>query len=120
MKYLVDTNVFSEQMKPKPNPAVLSWLKETPKYQIYTSIFVIGEIRKGGDIITAKKHPKAPLLNAWLVNDRIPWFDSRLLEGTLAIAQKWGILRASKPQFKDIDAILAATCLGTWVYLGYA
>ena len=58
MKYLVDTNILSEQMKLVPDPNVLGWLQTTARAEIYTSVFVIGELRKGVDLIALKRHQK--------------------------------------------------------------
>jgi predicted nucleic acid-binding protein len=111
MKYLVDTNVFSEQMKVIPNQNVVKWLENTPRIEIYTSVFVMGELRKGIDMIAQKQHPKWIRLNSWLEDDLFTWLGTRIFDVTLQIANTWGVLRALNPQHKDIDTVLAATCL---------
>ncbi len=46
MKFLVDANVFSESMKPKPDVGVLRWLRENQEASCTSSI-VMGEIEIG-------------------------------------------------------------------------
>lgn len=43
---LVDTNVFSEPVKAKPDPNVIAWLREHES-ALYVSTITIGEIRRG-------------------------------------------------------------------------
>jgi predicted nucleic acid-binding protein len=40
MSYLVDTNVFSEQLKPRPVVAVLDWLGEN-EAELFVSVITI-------------------------------------------------------------------------------
>lgn len=44
--FLIDTDVLSEPQKPRPNTAVLSWLR-THEADLYTSAVVIGELAWG-------------------------------------------------------------------------
>ena len=46
MSYLVDTNVFSEPMKPKPEAKVIAWLRDHES-ALYVSTVSIGEMRRG-------------------------------------------------------------------------
>ena len=46
MKYLVDSNVLSESIKPEPDPYVLAWLRENEADLAIDSI-VLGEILFG-------------------------------------------------------------------------
>jgi predicted nucleic acid-binding protein len=42
-----DTNVVSELMRPEPAPAVVSWLREQPAHDLYTTTITVAEIRYG-------------------------------------------------------------------------
>lgn len=44
---LVDTNVVSEVMRPRPSGAVLDWLNRTPTANLYVSSISIAEIEFG-------------------------------------------------------------------------
>jgi predicted nucleic acid-binding protein len=46
MKYLVDTNIFSEPMKPQPNARVEPWIADH-EAGFYTSALVIAELLNG-------------------------------------------------------------------------
>lgn len=43
MSYLVDTNVFSEKVKPRPNPQVVEWLADNES-ELFVSTLTIAEI----------------------------------------------------------------------------
>ena len=47
MKYLLDTCVISELVKPKPNEKVVSWLQQQNEDNLYLSVLTLGEIEKG-------------------------------------------------------------------------
>ena len=44
---LLDTNVISEAMRERPNPAVRAWLKAQPRAEIWTASVVIAELLSG-------------------------------------------------------------------------
>jgi len=46
VSYLVDTNIYSEPVKPKPEPKVVEWLCKHER-ELYVSTVTIGEIRRG-------------------------------------------------------------------------
>ena len=54
-KYLLDTNVISELVKPNPEPRVLEWLEAQQENTLFLSTVTIGELAKG---ITALKDCK--------------------------------------------------------------
>jgi len=45
LNYLLDTNVISEWMKPRPDPNVARWLAEADEDQIWLSVITFAEIR---------------------------------------------------------------------------
>ena len=47
MSYLLDTNVISELVRPKPAKAVLAWFENIPSEALHISVLTLGEIRKG-------------------------------------------------------------------------
>ncbi|MGI8906078.1 MAG: type II toxin-antitoxin system VapC family toxin [Candidatus Sumerlaeaceae bacterium] len=52
MKYLVDTNVLSEAMKPLPNTGVIQWLR-AHEQELTVNPIVLGEIRTGISMLPA-------------------------------------------------------------------
>jgi predicted nucleic acid-binding protein len=61
MSVLLDTNVVSEAIKPRPAHLVVAWLAAQPSASVYLSVLTIGEIEQG--IARAPIHA-AP--NGWL------------------------------------------------------
>ena len=45
--FLLDTNVVSELVKPRPDINVVQWLRATDENLLYLSVLTLGEIRKG-------------------------------------------------------------------------
>ncbi len=111
MNYLLDTNVISEPLKPRPNPKVLTWLAQTDEDSIFLSVMTFAEIRKGIEEISPG-HRRSALTN-WLDQELAPRFDRRILAVDLPIAAAWGeIMAQSKKQatnLSSIDALFAAT-----------
>ena len=84
MNYLVDTNILSELVKPKPNPGVLDWAKDCQRPII--SVVTVEEVRYG---LTLKPNAR---LESWFET----YFAKRceLLEVSPKIADRAGFLRA--------------------------
>ena len=47
MKFLLDTNVLTEMVKPNGDAAVLAALAQIPSEDIFLSVLIVGEIVKG-------------------------------------------------------------------------
>ena len=58
MSYLVDTNVFSELAKSKPDSQVIEWLRDHEP-ELYLSTITIGELRRGIENLPAGKRKTA-------------------------------------------------------------
>lgn len=110
MSYLLDTNVLSELVRPKPNAAVVSWFDGVPDDSLYISVLTIGEIRKGVELIADSKRKEK--LRVWLEHVLPDWFESRVLAIDEAVAEQWGRMLAevNRP-VPAIDSLLAATAL---------
>jgi len=110
--FLLDTNVISELIKPKPAPKVVNWIEATDEELIFLSVLTIGEIRNGINL-----HPdsgKRAKLEAWLASDVRARFEDRILSVDDAVAERWGLLMAKAKTQKNhklpvIDGLLAAT-----------
>ena len=113
MKYLLDTCVLSELIKPKPNKKVIEWLADCEEESLFISVLTIGEIQKGiSKLKDSKRHQK---IQHWLDKDLIERFSGRILEINQEVALSWGIIEA-KAQSKGkpiptIDSLLAATAI---------
>jgi toxin FitB len=111
--FLLDTNVVSELIKPKPNPKVTQWVHATDENLLYLSVLTLGEIRKG--ITSLPDVRRRVKLEAWLDGDLVVRFSGRILPIHNAIADRWGRLSGSagarKSPLPVIDGLLVAMAL---------
>ena len=114
MSHLIDTNVASQPVRPKPNPGVLSWLDSVPDEALHLSVLSIGEMRDGVERMKASPR-KRERLRVWLEQEVPAWFDGRILAIDTAVADRWGRLiserRAIGKPLPAVDSLLAATAL---------
>ena len=112
--YLLDTNVISELMRPRPARGVAEWIETTPEELLYLSVITIGEIRKGIDLLD-EREPKRAALQSWLDRDVRVRFAGRLLAFDAGAAERWGQVEAfaqrQRLTLPTVDAQLAATAL---------
>jgi predicted nucleic acid-binding protein len=112
--FLLDTNVISELMKPRPSRKVIAWVDGTAEPLMYLSVITIGEVRKGIDLL-GDGDPRRAALQSWLDRDVRIRFAGRLLAFDDGVAERWGQLEAFAKKRRltlpTIDAQLAATAL---------
>lgn len=103
MKYLLDTCVISELVKPSPDKKVLKWIKSEPSHSLFLSVITIGEIRKG--LSKLPDSDKKERLTLWL-NLLIEEYGDRILTIDLTVAENWGeMLGKAEKNGKPIPAI---------------
>lgn len=108
MTFLIDTNIISEVRKgDRGNPAVVSWWNSVGEDDLWLSPLVLGEIRKGVELVRPRDPRRAEALEAWLA-DVMSRFGNRVLPVDTAVAEQWGRMNAVRP-VPVIDALLAAT-----------
>jgi toxin FitB len=110
VRYLLDTNVVSELVRPKPDARVLGWFREVPEAALHLSVLTLGELRSGVDQL--KQRARHERLRVWLERDLPDRFEERLLPVTAAVADRWGrlVAEAGRP-LAAVDSLLAATAL---------
>ncbi|MGI8794376.1 MAG: PIN domain-containing protein [Acidimicrobiales bacterium] len=65
MTYLVDTNVISELRKgERADGAVTAWIAHVGDDELYLSVLVVGEIRKGVERVRRRDVAPAEVLDA--------------------------------------------------------
>lgn len=108
MKFLVDTNVFCEWVKAKPNESVVQWLRNH-ETQLCISSITIGEIRRGIELLAAGKRKSS--LQTWLT-DLCHRMEGRILNFNTSTAHVWGQMTARCDRngitLPSIDGQLAA------------
>ena len=111
--FLLDTNVISELVKPRPEPKVVSWIEEIDENVLYLSVLTLGEIRKG--VALLPQSARRTELESWLESDLQLRFSKRILSIDGPVADRWGNLvgRAQKDghTLPVIDCLLAATAI---------
>ena len=111
--FLLDTNVISELVKPRPNASVTAWIDDTDESLLYLSVLTFGEIRRG--IATVPQSRRRATLEAWLDKDLRARFEGRILNIDQEVADRWGLLTAAARNsgigLPVIDGLLAATAL---------
>jgi predicted nucleic acid-binding protein len=111
VSYLLDTNVVSEWVKPRPNDNVIAWLAQADEDEIFISVCTLAELRFGVEWMPKGKRREA--LNAWLSNDLVLRFDGRVVPVDIAIADKWGAIQARSRRggrtVEAMDGMIAAT-----------
>jgi hypothetical protein len=109
VSYLVDTNVFSEPVKPKPDPNVIAWLREN-EGALYLSTVTIGEMRRGIERLAAGR--RKTQLRAWLTAI-CDCMKGRVLSFNASTAHVWGQLKAKWDAagiaVPSLDSQIAAT-----------
>ncbi len=109
MSYLVDTNIYSEPVKPKPEPKVVEWLRKHER-ELYISTVTIGEIRRGIERLPEGK--RKAQLRLWL-QSICDCMKGRVLSFNISTAHVWGQLKAKWDKaginVPSLDSQIAAT-----------
>jgi toxin FitB len=112
MKFLLDTCVLSEFIKPQPNKHVNDWMKNISEADLLISVFTIGELRKGIDKLDAGKRRQK--LNLWF-EEIMNWGNGRILTFDKSSAKNWGTLVAQLElkgrSMPIIDSMIAAIAM---------
>ena len=110
MTFLLDTNVVSELRKKRRNePKVQGWLSSVYSEDLFTSVIVIGEIRRGIEKVRPTDPVFASQLELWMRRLQIDYRD-RILSITEEIAEFWGTICPNDP-LPEPDGLIAATTL---------
>jgi len=111
VSFLLDTNVVSEWVRPRPDAGVVAWLAEADEDRVFISIVTLAELRYGIDRMATSQRRRR--LDAWLRNELPLRFEGRVLPVDAAIADAWGRLtslrEASGRPLAAMDAFIAAT-----------
>ncbi len=112
MKYLLDTCVFSEYGKPRPDTRVLDWVSAAVDEDLYISVLSIGELEKG--ILRLPGSARKSGLIQFLGDLKLR-FAANILDIDLAAMRRWAELMANRESIGRpmpiIDSLIAATAL---------
>jgi len=108
--FLLDTNVLSEPRKgTRCDPGVRDWMEHVVAEELFVSVMVLGEIRRGIERIRMRDQQQARALERWL-QSLATEFTDRILPVDERVADQWGRLGLRQPA-PLLDAFLAATAL---------
>ncbi|MDD2723217.1 MAG: type II toxin-antitoxin system VapC family toxin [Methylovulum sp.] len=110
MGYLLDTNILSELRKGnKCNGGVSAWFSQTNSDELYVSVLILGEIRRGVEQIRLRDPIAGQSLEQWLqqIENNVT---QQVLPVNKTIADRWGRLNVPN-LLPAIDGLLAATAL---------
>lgn len=107
---ILDTNVVSEPLKPKPNPTVLAWLDAQVAESLYLTTTSLAELWLGAELMPAGRRQN--YLRSILSNTLTKLFAHRILPFDRAAAMKYAKLittaRAKGHTIKVADGQIAA------------
>jgi predicted nucleic acid-binding protein len=111
--FLLDTNVPSELMRPRPESKVENWVAAQDMRALFLSVVSIGELETG--LATMRDAPRRARLEASLDRYLALLFPGRVLPVTQAIAVRWGRLGGMRQlvgrPLSAPDGMIAATAL---------
>jgi len=111
MKFLLDTNTFSEWVKPHPNAGVIEWMDSVDDDRVFLSVVSLAEVRYGIERLAHGNRRRQ--LEEWLGGELLLRFEGRILPVDAGIANAWGRVvarsEAAGRPIAVIDAFLAAT-----------
>ncbi len=107
MRYLLDTNVLSEARRPRGDEGVKRWVSSTPSGDLYLSVLVVGEVRRGIERLKRRDPDQAEVYEAWLGTVLRDYAD-RIVPVDIEAADEWGRMSVPDP-VPIVDGLMAAT-----------
>jgi hypothetical protein len=111
-RYLLDTNILSNLVKPQPSASLMEWMAAQPDEDLFISALTVAEIRRG--ILEKPRGKKRDALEAWFAGPEGPQalFAGRVLGFDDKAALIWARLMAEgkaagRPR-SALDMIIAA------------
>jgi predicted nucleic acid-binding protein len=114
-RYLLDTNIISELVRPRPAPAVVAWISDQRDDELHIATMTLAELRRG--VLQKPLGRGRRELEAWFEGPDGPgmMFAGRVLAFDERAASIWGRLMAEgtlagRPR-SGLDMVIAATGL---------
>ena len=111
MRYLLDTNVISELVRPSPATGVVEWVRAQSALDLMLSVLTLGELEKG--IRALAVGARRDRLTRWARIELPAQFVGRVLSVDQEVAVAWGTLTAAAQAvgrpLPVIDGLLLAT-----------
>jgi predicted nucleic acid-binding protein len=111
VSFLLDTNVVSEWVRPRPNAGIVAWLSEVDEDRVFVSVVTLAELRYGIERMAPGSRRRR--LDEWLRHELPMRFEGRIMAVDRPVADAWGMLMARREQLgrsmSAADAFIAAT-----------
>ena len=113
MAFLLDTNVVSETVRPRPDKTVLDWIEAQVPSDLFLAAQTIGELVRGARKV--REQARRERFERWIEQDLARQFDGRVVPFDGHTATVWGRLmgdgdRAGRPP-ATADAQIAAVAI---------
>jgi toxin FitB len=112
VKYLLDTCVLSELVKPQPEPRVLDWINRREETELHVAAMTLAELQRGVARLPISRRKSE--LSDWLAQMQAG-FAGRVLPFTAETASYWGEMcaraEAGGRTLAAFDSLIAATAL---------
>ena len=109
-RWLLDTNVISETRRPRPSPAVQSWIESLDIEQVCTASIVIAELRYG--TLTSRDELQRLEISIWIDQLIRPWFGDRIYPVDESALLNWVVdarrLQQAREPAPPVDLLIAA------------
>lgn len=98
-RYLLDTNIISNIVKPKPSDSLLAWMAAQRDVDLFIASLTVAEVRRG--ILEKSRGKKRDALDAWFLGPEGPQalFAGRILPFDYKAGLVWARLMADLHQF---------------------
>ena len=90
MAFLLDTNVVSETVRPRPRQTVLDWMESRRPSDLFLAAQTIGELVRGARKV--REHERRERFERWIEQDLARQFEGRVLPFDGGTAAIWGRL----------------------------
>lgn len=111
MSFLLDTNIVSEWVKPRPDQGVVAWLANVDEDRVFISVVTLAELRHGVERMGDGDRRRR--IDEWLRLELPARFEGRVLFIDDAVADAWGRVVAHREalgrRIGPMDAFIAAT-----------
>jgi predicted nucleic acid-binding protein len=112
-RYLLETNVLSEWMRPQPDSAVLTWVGQQSPDRLYTSAITVAEIEACLALMPTGQRQRALQAAAWAMFEQD--FADRLWAFDVSAAHVYAVVKAQRSRagrpIGHADAQIAALAL---------
>jgi toxin FitB len=113
MSFLLDTNIVSEWVRPRPDTGVVAWLADVDEDRVFISVVTLAELRYGVECMSDSSRRRR--IDEWLQHELPGRFEGRILPVDDAVAHAWGRVVAHRKsigrRIEPMDALIAATAL---------